>query len=370
MKKRKQFKHIVKDYVKRQATQNRLIAKCAAEALYLKLQWKGDLPGNDILEAIDSFVSKEKQEDKQYMRKLKKEMLFSRLYYQTINKDFFLFAFEDKSDYGRKKYVGWLEQKEIFRKLAPFGRIDIIDSKDKVYDFFKDYYHRDVLLIQNTSQREEFLRFVIQHKPCVLKPLDQFGGKGIKWIDVPNEVAAEKVYEECSQSIPFLLEERIIQDNEMAKFHPQSVNTIRYNTFFHENQLTRLQAIIRMGKGDSYVDNASSGGIYAPIDIESGIICGPARSFSNEMYLFHPTTGEQIVGSRIPKWDELNYLLEKIVRVIPQQKQVGWDFALSTKGWVLVETNSHPAIQSFDLDHGMREQIADAFGQVVPVRRY
>ena len=106
------------------------------------------------------------------------------------------------------------------------------------------------------------------------------------------------------------------------------------------------------------------------IDTDMGILKGPARSFAGELYEFHPDTGVYFQGSLIPRWNELNELLEKIVRVIPGQKQVGWDFALSKDGWVLVEANTSPALQSFDLTHGLRKLVAETFGQVVPVAKF
>lgn len=52
---------------------------------------------------------------------------------------------------------------------------------------------------------------------------------------------------------------------------------------------------------------------------------------------------------------------------MPEQKQLGWDFALSKNGWVMIEGNAMPSIQGFDLDHGMRKLLRDSFGTVVPM---
>ena len=155
----------------------------------------------------------------------------------------------------------------------------------------------------------------------------------------------------------------------MAQFCPTSVNTIRYNTFYHNGKLTRLQAVIRMGHSGSYVDNATSGGLYALINTQTGRILGPARSDAGEEFVQHPDTGIAFEGTCIPQWDQLNDLLEEIVRVVPEQKQVGWDFALSTKGWVMIEGNTYPRLQGFDWRHGLRPMITEVFGEAIPVRR-
>ena len=360
------LKHRVRAWIKKRSTQNRFLAKCMAEVLYYRLQRRGNLPGNDILEIIDIFVSPEKELDARWMRKLKKDMLFSRLYYQIGNEEYFLYHFDEKSDSGRKKYIGRLELDMLQAQLNSFGKPEILNNKEKTYELFKDYYCRDLVCIRDRSQKEAFLSFTNKHRAFVIKPLSTYGGKGIERVEVYSFQDAEEAFERYVQQFPFLIEELIIQDPVMAKFHPQSVNTVRYNTFFNEGKLTRVQAAIRMGRGGNCVDNSSSGGLFALVDTETGIVKEAARSLHGEQFLIHPDTGIQIIGAKIPSWKELNELLEYVVRVLPEQKQVGWDFALSKNGWVLVEANSHPAIQRFDLAHGLRQQIVDVFCRTIP----
>ena len=44
-------------------------------------------------------------------------------------------------------------------------------------------------------------------------------------------------------------------------------------------------------------------------------------------------------GYKIPHWSDLVELTEEIHRTIPNQIYVGWDFALTDNGWVLIEGN-------------------------------
>ena len=241
------------------------------------------------------------------------------------------------------------------------GRPDILRNKPKTYEVFKDYYKRDVLTISDSSQKDEFASFLSRYSPCLLKPLAGYGGFGILKIEVSKEQPAYTLFNTLINRLPFLLEELIVQSPEIGKFHPDSINTIRFTTFFNEEKLTKIQAVFRMGRGSHYVDNAHSGGIFALIDIATGIIKSPGMNFINETFLFHPDSGEQIIGAHIPHWDELNELLEKVVRVLPEQKLVGWDFALSTQGWVIVEANSMPDMQNLDPEHGMRDELLSIF---------
>lgn len=347
----------------------RFAARIVSYIPYFKYVFTGKIPSY-TRSIFDVFIDKEKQSDRSVMKKLIRELFFCRYYYQITEREYFIYQFENLSEQGRHQYVGVRELKTLLRQLNMSGQPQIIDHKEKTYDHFQPFFHRDALLINMASQQNDFVSFLVNHSPCFLKPLNSHGGLGIQRLEASDSQSAEKLFEQYTDKRPFLLEEAIHQSPEMAIFHPQSINSIRYNTFFYNGHLTRMQAAIRIGRGQSYVDNATSGGIYALVDIESGLVITPARSENGERFLFHPDTGVQILGAQIPRWNELNALLEQIVRVIPEQKQVGWDFALTPDGWVLIESNSMPAIQSFDFDHGMRKLISDTFGQVIPVQRW
>ena len=78
----------------------------------------------------------------------------------------------------------------------------------------------------------------------------------------------------------------------------------------------------------------------------------------------HPDTDEQILGAQIPKWGELNQLIEKVVNVLPARKWIGWDFALSKNGWVVVEANSTPSFVGVQMctGKGIRDIIDATIG--------
>lgn len=356
--------------LKAEAARNRLFAGFASELLYCKLSLTGSLHGDDILETLDTFLDPAQKADPRYLRRLKRDMLFCRLYYRIINREYFLYHFEDLSRRGREQYIGAFELKDAFREINKVGCPEIIDEKAKTYEFYSDYFQRDAQLIQRRADKDKLEQFLKKHSPCLLKPLKQYGGKGIKKISSEEVLESDASCESILRLAPFLLEEILEQDPEIARFHPQSINTVRYVTFYHEGKLTRILAALRMGRHGSFVDNASSGGVYSLIDLETGTLITPARSDAGEEFLFHPDTGIQVLGSKVSKWEELNALVERIVQVLPQQKLVGWDFALTPKGWALIEGNTMPAIQSFNWDHGMRDELAEVIGKVVPLRRF
>src|SRR5699024_7496284 len=100
-----------------------------------------------------------------------------------------------------------------------------------------------------------------------------------------------------------LLEERIVQHNRLQSLHPMSVNSIRVITNVVNNKVEILGACLKIGV-NRVVDNR---GVVAPIDVETGIVCGPARSneFIYKMYYSHPTTNQKIISLEIPYWTEV-----------------------------------------------------------------
>ena len=81
----------------------------------------------------------------------------------------------------------------------------------------------------------------------------------------------------------------------------------------------------------------------SPIDRESGIL-GPSRKVSPVSPLIdrHPDTGELIVGTRVPYWDEVVSLCLRAHNEFPPLAVIGWDVAVTRDGPMFVEGNPMP----------------------------
>ena len=352
--------------IRRACFHNRFLSAVLAELILLaspKQSWRIERR----LRSLEQYGKINGLTDEKTKRNALFHMFFSRLFYACDYTEYFLYGLDENRDPGKKDYVGSIELNHYFSLLNKIGRPDIFNGKVRMYQAIHDYYHREQTIISSAEEKESFLSFFQKHTAGIVKPIRSFGGKGVEIIRISDDTSTEQLWEHLQSRIPFVLEELIEQAPEMSAFYPHAVNTIRYNTFFYDGKLTRMQAAFRMGRGGKCVDNATSGGIYTLVDTETGRIKGPARSDLAERFENHPDTGVPFEGSYIPRWDELNKLVEKVVRVAPEQKQVGWDFALSKDGWVMVEGNSMPAIQSFDLEHGMRKEITELYRKVIPV---
>ena len=60
--------------------------------------------------------------------------------------------------------------------------------------------------------------------------------------------------------------------------------------------------MLRLGNGNSIVDNFHNNGIVCLIDVETGIVKQPARDREMNEYLFHPKIKYTGSWFLIPKW--------------------------------------------------------------------
>ena len=136
----------------------------------------------------------------------------------------------------------------------------------------------------------------------------------------------------------------------MACFHEQSVNTIRIVTFYYQNDVSILWSFIRTGQGDNNVDNMGAAGLGALIDQKTGIIISDGIDWKGEKQACHPDSKIVFKGYQIPRWNELLDMVKELASKISSMHCVGWDFALTKEGWVVVEANARPqcvTIQTF-----------------------
>ena len=317
---------------------------------------------DQVEKAIDVFLKNDEKDQRGgYPCKIALDMLYCRYRYMIESKEYFLYAFRSRSDYSRKDFVGVPRLFLFWRKLCDEETCKIYKNKYLTYQTYMKYYGREIVHISSESDFSEFYAFVQRHNRFVVKPLSNYGGKGIHIAQVNNREEARAVFDELCVAGEMVIEELVTQDPEMARFNPSSVNTVRFVTFYHKEKLTKICAVLRMGRNGSEVDNATYGGIYVPLEIESGIAYTYAESYKGEKYAFHPDTSVQIIGTKIPKWRELNKLIEELVKVVPQQKMIGWDMALTSTGWIVIEANHDPACQDLVHDHGLREVMHDFY---------
>lgn len=329
----------MKGSTKQKLYSKRSAAKVLANIKYLAGRKKSQAAMD---RAIELFVPTERRNNEQYIKKLKKDMIFSRMYYGIDEKEYFRYRFEERSDSARKTYIGGKETAEALKKLETPKTFELFRDKYKAYETFQKYYKRDLIKI-GPQDEEVFRRFCEKHTAAMVKPYNATQGRGVHKVVLETEEQRKSVFEEIVKQGECVVEELIQQAPELAKFHPASVNTVRVITCYRDGIAKVVMCTARFGTGESIIDNHC---ISAGVDVETGIIVTPAREAQKRgTHLVHPDTGYQIIGTVMPQWDELLVLMKELAQVVPEQRVVGWDMALSVDGWVIVEGNTRPALQ-------------------------
>ena len=254
-----------------------------------------------------------------------------------------------------RNIVPFVRQKAFYKRTNSKRAYDLLCDKFMSYDFFKSFYNRDVVLVKDGKGHEKYEDFCAKHTRFILKPLRSNCGKGIQIVDQKELVLSLSVLE-SSYPRGFIVEELISQSSLLAQFHSSSVNTLRINTVNYGKTIEVKWPCLRMGRGDKVVDNAGSGGVFGAIDVVSGKIIAASDEF-HHVYTVHPDTGIPIVGFEIPLWKEACELAKQLASLIPDCPFVGWDFALTDNGWIMVEGNYGPLlIWQIAVGKGIREE--------------
>ena len=217
---------------------------------------------------------------------------------------------------------------------------------------FKDYYLRDVIRITGREDYDLFLDFISKHSSFVVKPVGLSFGIGVYRVDISEDTNIDKVFNEIlengvlyqknywGKNTSVVLEELIPQHEKLSVFHSSSVNGIRVTTVRVGEQVHICHPWIKVGVGGSFIAAAPQGGLVSGIDPETGVIRTKGYNEKGEAFEVHPTSGTPFIGFQIPEWDSLRKMAVELASKLPDGvNYIGWDFALTDRGWCIMEGN-------------------------------
>ncbi|WP_374378249.1 sugar-transfer associated ATP-grasp domain-containing protein [Dongia sp.] len=160
-----------------------------------------------------------------------------------------------------------------------------------------------------------------------------------------DEQALVNRFIERSRAEPYLIQERLINDDRLKDLAQGALATVRLVSALNEvGQPEPIRAIFRMpSKSDSIVDNFHAGGIAANVDLGSGKL-GPATDMGLKRSLgwvdVHPISNAPITGRTLPEWPEMLKAVLDAHKEFADRAVIGWDVALTDQGIVIVEGNA------------------------------
>lgn len=275
-------------------------------------------------------------QDKTDLKKawIKKDMKYWYLYKGISFHQYWEQSFDLISKSAKKSMLPKGELSRFDEKYNPKKDIHIIGNKYECYERFKEYYGRECILVNDPSKLEkDFEDFCARKKKFIIKPLFKDSGVGVEIFTYGESMVPD---------YPFIAEELIRQSDALAKFHPQSVNTLRINTIRCKDSIVVWQSILRYGQGVNVVDNAHFGGCFSVIDDQGYAIA--AGDVKRHRYSVHPDTGVPLTGFKVPDWEGACELVRHCATMVGGLRYIGWDLAHTDNGWILVEANTQPGI--------------------------
>ena len=259
--------------------------------------------------------------------------------------EYMIFGFYNLSTEEQKKY---LTDVEATRLMRPYNSDSepYLKSKVRFLQNFTRFIHRGWLYVPEATY-EEFCEFIYRYHRIALKP--QYSSWGIGFLKLTEEEFREKedsreFYEKMCDG-KYLAEEFVESCEELAVFHPTSLNTLRVITFGCKDRFEVFGCGLRVGNNGLCVDNAHGGGIFCEINPADGKIMTDGIDECSNRYEVHPMSKVKFKGMQIPQWEEVVELCREASKELPCLRVVGWDVAILSDGRLeLIEGNHNPGM--------------------------
>lgn len=207
-------------------------------------------------------------------------------------------------------------------------------------------------------------------KAYVLKPLRGGGGHGVRFLQLLDDdqlslgtdIGTLAGIDRLLSGLPYHgVYERLEQHERVRDLFADATNTLRVLVFRreHEAEPRLLGAQLRVGNRTSAPLDSFfyQGGLSVSVGRDGTTQSAVQRNASGTKAVFtrHPDSGSQLVGVRIPYWDETVAMLFDFHREVPAFDFVGWDVLLGPEGPVVIEGNHNPGLRTLLVHHDLSE---------------
>ena len=268
--------------------------------------------------------------------------------------DFFEYELYNRTMKEAKEFMSYRYQRRMTRICrTERSYIKYIRKKPLFNKTFHNHVKRDYL-DTTTCSLDEFKAFTAKHPRFFAKPIGGLRGQGASIMELTG--SAKRLLKKCRKQ-KLIVEEIVKQHSDLAEFNQDTVNTIRiYSLLTVEGDPLITLASIKFGRKGACIDNFEGGGMFAALDVETGVITSDAVTRVHTRHAKHPDSHKTFKGFQVPCWDKVTKAVKESALQIPQIRHIGWDVSVTEDGEVeFIEGNSSPA---FDL-----VQAADQVGK-------
>ncbi|MDD6400222.1 MAG: sugar-transfer associated ATP-grasp domain-containing protein [Lachnospiraceae bacterium] len=221
-----------------------------------------------------------------------------------------------------------------------------------VYGMFRDRNNK-------VLSKTDFIEKASNIGNAFVKPsIDSSSGQGCAVIDLRNgkDIHSGKTVDELIEALGdnFVIQELVKSHKSISNIYPNSVNTFRVITYRWNSDIEVMPVIMRIGRGNSEVDNAHAGGIFIGVE-NDGTLKSTAFTEFRDTFNEHPNTHVVFKGYRIEHFDRIVEAAKMLHSTIPQLGIYNWDFTINEEGTpVLIEANTlSGSIWLAEMAHGI-----------------
>lgn len=194
------------------------------------------------------------------------------------------------------------------------------------------YYDGDYNIINKDNAYKYAEAYLSQNGEAIIKPT--VGGDSGRGVNILRNLEQLNEYQDN-----WIIQEKISCAVDLKALNPTSVNTLRVITYIANDKLFTAPILIRMGVGQTHLDNAHAGGIFIGIDNE-GHFKPEAFSEYGDRYSEHPYSHVRFNGYKINGVNAVINAAKECHKRTPHLRMISWDFTINDKGIpTLIEAN-------------------------------
>ena len=202
------------------------------------------------------------------------------------------------------------------------------NSPKTIFKILWDSYYDDE---NNLIEKEQALSYLKKIKnELVLKPTINSGG-GLNIVIDSGTNIADLLLSKKFSSESYILQEKIKQHPEMAKFHPSSLNTCKIMTARIQSEIVIIGAFMRMGRFNAKIDNGKKGGLACQV-FSDGSISEFALDTFNNRFDRHPDTGLTFHGFKVPNYEKAKEFCISQHKRFMRFSLISWDIGIKNDG--------------------------------------
>lgn len=180
---------------------------------------------------------------------------------------------------------------------------------------------------------EEAVDIVCQEDAVFVKAATlSSGGAGVNYICAEQGDLREQFAQAISSMRGDIVVQRPFRQHPVfAALNKSSVNTLRIMSVLSESGAKIYVPVVRIGVGDTKVDNACAGGVFCGIR-DDGTLKDTAYRLNGESFKKHPTSGIVFEGYQLEGLEKAKALVRKAHPMIPFFRMVSWDIVIDEQG--------------------------------------